>query len=32
MVKLWDLQGKLIADLKGHTRSVTSAIFSPDGK
>lgn len=30
--KLWDLQGNLLADLKGHTSSVTSALFSPDGR
>ena len=29
--KLWDLQGKIITDLKGHTNIVNSAVFSPDG-
>jgi len=29
--KLWDLTGKLLADLKGHKDYVTSAMFSPDG-
>ncbi|MBD2411715.1 hypothetical protein FACHB389_24165 [Nostoc calcicola FACHB-389] len=30
--KVWDLNGKLITDLKGHQEQVTSAAFSPDGK
>jgi len=30
--KLWDLKGNLLADIKGHTGWVTSAVFSPDGK
>jgi WD40 repeat protein len=29
--KLWDLEGKLLADLEGHKGSVYSAMFSPDG-
>jgi WD40 repeat protein len=28
----WDLQGNLLADIKGHTNIVNSAVFSPDGK
>ncbi|WP_017719858.1 AAA-like domain-containing protein, partial [Kamptonema formosum] len=31
-VKLWDLQGKELASLKGHQNSVSSVAFSPDGK
>jgi WD40 repeat protein len=30
--KLWDVQGNRLADLKGHTSYVNSAVFSPDGK
>ncbi|MEH1839323.1 MAG: ribosome assembly protein 4, partial [Nostoc sp.] len=30
--RVWDISGKLIAELKGHTQAVTSASFSPDGK
>ncbi|MBE9230919.1 PD40 domain-containing protein, partial [Cuspidothrix issatschenkoi LEGE 03284] len=28
----WDLSGKQIAELKGHTSTVNNASFSPDGK
>src|SRR5919202_269862 len=28
--KVWDTSGKLLAELKGHTKSVKSASFSPD--
>ena len=30
--KLWDLSGKCLATLSGHSSSVYSAVFSPDGK
>src|SRR5919202_992908 len=30
--KVWDTSGKLLAELKGHTKSVESASFSPDGR
>ncbi|MEH1791108.1 MAG: ribosome assembly protein 4, partial [Nostoc sp.] len=30
--RVWDIEGKLIAELKGHTDQVNSASFSPDGK
>jgi len=30
-MKLWDSNGKLLADVKGHTGPVNSAAFSPDG-
>jgi WD40 repeat protein len=30
--RIWNLSGKLIAELKGHDGGVTSANFSPDGK
>ncbi len=30
--RLWDLQGKLLAEFKGHRESVKSVAFSPDGK
>ncbi|MEH1895410.1 MAG: ribosome assembly protein 4, partial [Nostoc sp.] len=30
--RVWDIQGKQIAELKGHTEPVNSASFSPDGK
>jgi WD40 repeat protein len=29
---LWDLQGKLLQEFKGHQSVVTSVSFSPDGK
>jgi WD40 repeat protein len=29
--KLWDLSGKILADLKMHTAQISSAVFSPDG-
>ncbi|MFN7761566.1 MAG: WD40 repeat domain-containing protein [Pseudanabaena sp.] len=31
-VKLWNLEGKEIQTLKGHSSGVTSVAFSPDGK
>ncbi|MEH2372676.1 MAG: ribosome assembly protein 4, partial [Nostoc sp.] len=30
--RVWDISGKQIAELKGHTQAVYSANFSPDGK
>jgi WD40 repeat protein len=30
--RVWDLSGKLQATLQGHTGTVTSAVFSPDGQ
>jgi WD40 repeat protein len=30
--KVWDIAGKLIADLKGHQKDATSASFSSDGQ
>ena len=32
MIKLWDTEGRLIADLEGHTDRITSFEFSPDGQ
>ncbi|BAY42854.1 WD-repeat protein [Scytonema sp. HK-05] len=29
---MWDTNGKLLADLKGHQNTVTSAVFSRDGQ
>jgi len=29
---VWDLSGKQLTTLRGHTSSVTSAVFSPDGQ
>ncbi|NER28350.1 MAG: hypothetical protein F6J89_12120, partial [Symploca sp. SIO1C4] len=31
-VKLWNIEGSLLATLEGHNGSVTSVSFSPDGK
>jgi WD40 repeat protein len=31
-VKLWNLQGQELKTLKGHSSSVSSVSFSPDGK
>ncbi|MCP5105799.1 MAG: WD40 repeat domain-containing protein, partial [bacterium] len=30
--RLWDLQGKMLQEFKGHTEGVSSVAFSPDGK
>ena len=30
--RVWDLSGKELATLQGHTAGVTSAVFSPDGQ
>ncbi|MDQ1350891.1 MAG: hypothetical protein QG657_1193, partial [Acidobacteriota bacterium] len=30
--RLWDLQGKMLMEFKGHQDFVTSVAFSPDGK
>ena len=29
--KLWDIEGNILAELKGHTGPVTCAVFSPEG-
>ncbi len=32
MVKIWDLKGHLVTELKGHQKVIYSVRFSPDGK
>ncbi|MCK5058208.1 MAG: AAA family ATPase [Candidatus Aminicenantes bacterium] len=31
IARIWDLKGKLLAELKGHTGRIMSAAYSPDG-
>ncbi|MBP5977609.1 hypothetical protein HW132_34105, partial [Brasilonema sp. CT11] len=31
-VRLWNLNGQLLRSFKGHSSSVKSVVFSPDGK
>jgi WD40 repeat protein len=30
--RLWDIEGKMLRELKGHTSGVSAVAFSPDGK
>jgi len=32
VIKIWNLSGKLIRTLSGHSGAVTSVVFSPDGR